>query len=124
MVNEDKKIVSRSRSESTIENTIDFSNSFQIRTAKEGFNGGRKYFLRADSEKSCAAAIRYTLFATKEAARKAESRSRWALLQERMRSVNNSDWFQGIATFLIMAVQHPSHFELHGIWKTSADFRT
>jgi hypothetical protein len=94
------------QSESAIQNTIDFSNSFQIRTRKGGFNAGRKYYFRADSEENLAEALSYTLAAAKEAARKAETRSRWALLQEQIRGVNNSDWFQGIATFLIMAVHH------------------
>ena len=118
MVDQDKTIDSKTQSESTIQNNIDFSNSFQIRTAKGGFNAGRKYFLRADSEENLAEVISYALATAKEAARKAETRSRWALLQERVRGVNNSDWFQGIATFLIMAVLRlptplrlePAHF--------------
>ncbi len=119
MVDQDKTIDSKTQTESTIQNNIDFSNSFQVRTAKGGFNAGRKYFLRTDSE-DLAEVISYALATAKEAARKAETRSRWALLQERVRGVNNSDWFQGIATFLIMAVLRlptplrlePAHFRM------------
>ncbi len=102
---DDKTNEAKSLSESTIENAIDFTNAFYINTKQSGYNAGRKYFLRAGSDDilpSLVSSIRRTAQA---AVQKAERRSLWDKMQERVRALYNSDWFQGVATFLIMAVR-------------------
>jgi hypothetical protein len=90
--------------DSTIEANVDFTNAFQIRTRTDGYNGGRSYFLRSESEGDLAGLIQEIALIAKGAARKASAQTKWALAQEHARSVYNSIWFQGIASFLIIAV--------------------
>jgi hypothetical protein len=106
----DKKDELKSISESAIENAIDFSNAFQINTKQNGYNAGRKYFLRSESEIGLPALISSLRRAAQTAAENAETRSTWQKMQDRVRALYNSDWFQGVATFLIMAVRELSMF--------------
>jgi hypothetical protein len=95
--------------ESTIETTVNFTNAFQIRTKNEGYNGGRSYFLRAESEVDLAILIQGVAVAAKGAARKARARSTIQIAQDHARSLYNSSWFQGTAAFLIIAVGPALH---------------
>ena len=90
--------------DSTIEAHVDFTNAFQIRTRTDGYNGGRGYFLRSESGGDVASLIQGIALVAKVAARKARGRTKWGLAQEHARSVYNSILFQGIASFLIIAV--------------------
>ena len=95
----------KSLSESTIENSVSFVNAFQISTKKEGYNSGRKYFLRLDTDEGPSALISALCSAAAAADRTEEGRSKWLKAQEQVREYYNSNWFQGTATFLIMAVR-------------------
>ena len=94
----------RDQIESTIASTVDFTNAFQIRTRKDGYNAGRSYFLRGKSDLDLAGLIQGIVTVAKGAARKARARSPWAIAQEHARALYNSSWFQGTAAFLIIAV--------------------
>jgi hypothetical protein len=95
----------KSLSESTIENSVSFVNAFQISTKRDGYNAGRKYFLRVDSDEGPSALISALSSAAAAADCTEENRSKWSKAQERVREYYNSNWFQGTATFLIMAVR-------------------
>ena len=100
-----KLSLQRSFSEITVENVIDFTNAFQIRTKQDGYNSGRKYIIQADSEKMmCSLVIGIPNF-SKVAVLRADARPIWRRMQERVRAMYSSTLFQGVATFLIMAVR-------------------
>jgi hypothetical protein len=101
----------KSLSESTIENSVDFLNAFQISTKKNGYNAGRKYFLRADADGGPLALINAVCSAAALAAGHTEKGQwKWSKVQEQVRECYNSNLFQGTATFLIMAVR-PATFQ-------------
>ena len=84
---------------------VDSSNAFQIRTDKDGHNSGRKYFLQASSGEELEVVLNELEFLAKVALGKAEVRSKWSKLQERVGLVYNSSRFQGMAAFLIVSVR-------------------
>jgi hypothetical protein len=90
--------------ELTIAATVDFTNAFQIRTKMNGYNGGRSYFLRSETEGGLASLIQGFAFIAEGAGRKARAQTGWAIARERARSLYNSSGFQSIAAFLILAV--------------------
>jgi hypothetical protein len=90
--------------EFTIENVIDFAHAFQIRTAQNGYNAGRKYVIQATSHDSVTLLINGIIKISEAAVLKADARPIYRKMQGRMRMVYNSAQFQGIATFLIFAV--------------------
>jgi hypothetical protein len=83
---------------------MDFTSAFQIRTQKHGYNAGRKYFLRADSDTERDELIKQLLVLTKNAIARAETATQWERMQSRVRVIYNSSLFQGVAAFLIIAV--------------------
>ena len=87
---------------------IDFTHAFQIRTKSDGQNAGRKYVLRADSDNEVATIVSHLNHLAKKAAKKAAAKTTWEKIQQRVRLVYNSAWFQGISAFLIIAVW-PAH---------------
>jgi hypothetical protein len=95
---------SPSEVENAFEVTVDNSNAIQIRTRKDGHNAGRKYYLQARSAEEFAAILSELKSLTKIAVERAEASSKWSKLQERVRVVYASSWFQGIAAFLIISV--------------------
>jgi hypothetical protein len=90
--------------ESTIETTVDFTDAFQIRTKKDGYNAGRSYFFRSESGGDLASLIQGISSVAELAVQKATVRSNWVTAREQSRILYNSSWFQGVAAFLIIAV--------------------
>ncbi len=90
--------------QSGYDNVIDFTHAFQIRTKQNGQNAGRKYVLRASSNQEVTTIISHLNHLAKLAAEKAEARSGWGKLQNQIRLVSSAAWFQGISSFLIIAV--------------------
>ena len=89
--------------ESAMETAVDFTNAFQIRTKRDGYNAGRSYYFRSDGD--LGNLIEGIVAASKAAARKANARTRWENVQDKARSLYNASWFQGVAAFLIIAVR-------------------
>ena len=94
----------RSLSEITVENVIDFSKAFQIRTKKNGYNAGRKYLVQAESDETLSFLMAGIPNLSREARLRAEAKPLLARVQGQVRAMYSSTWFQGIASFLIMAV--------------------
>jgi hypothetical protein len=87
------------------EASVDFSHAFQIRTKKDGFNSGRKYFIRTSSDEVMTEIVTEISEIAKAVANKLATKSKWAKIQNRVRLVYNSRIFQGVAAFLIIAVK-------------------
>jgi hypothetical protein len=101
----EQKDTENASSENTFEVAVDNSNAIQIRTSKDGHNAGRKYCLQASSAEELADILSELRLLTHRAIKRAATRSKWSKLQERVRRVYNSGWFQGVAAFLIIAVR-------------------
>ena len=113
MQNSEQKDTVKSPSENSFEIAVDNSNAMQIRTKKDGYNAGRKYYLQARSAAELDDILDELRLLTKSAVKKAESHSKWSKLQERFRLTYNSSWFQGIAAFLIIAVRARISISFH-----------
>ncbi len=103
---------STSEVENAFEVAVDNSNGIQIRTRKDGHNAGRKYYLQASSEGEFDVILKDLRSLTKIAVERAEASSKWSKLQERVRVVYESGWFQGIAAFLIISVRANTVFQI------------
>jgi hypothetical protein len=95
----------KSLSENTFEVAVDNSHAFQIRTTKEGYNAGRKYYLQASSDHEMEEVVRELQSLSRIAIERAEAISKWTKLRERVRLFYHSSRFQALATFLIIAVR-------------------
>jgi hypothetical protein len=95
----------RSFSQIMVENVIDFANSFQIRTNQDGHNSGRKYVIQATSNEILSLLMNGISNYSKAAVLRADERSTWMRMQDRVRRMYSSAPFQGVATFLILAVR-------------------
>jgi hypothetical protein len=105
MLNLDQTYVQEHQPTNSFEAAIDFTNAFQIRTQKGGYNAGRKYVLRAESEEEITSIIADLKGVAKRAAKKAAARSRLSKIQKRVRVVYTSNLIQSISAFLIIAVR-------------------
>ncbi len=105
MLNLDQTYVEEHQPTNSFEAAIDFTNAFQIRTQKGGYNAGRKYVLRAESEDEITLMVADLKRVTKRAAKKAAARSRLGKIQKRVRVVYNSTVCQFISAILIIAVR-------------------
>ena len=83
---------------------MDFTHAFQIRTKKNGFNAGRKYFIQASSDEELAQLVAELAQIAMAAAEREVARSKWDRMQRRVRDIYNASWLQGGAAFLIIAV--------------------
>jgi hypothetical protein len=92
-------------SKNNFEASVDLSHAFQIRTKKDGFNAGRKYFIQASSDDLVTELISEISQITKAISKGVTAKSKWRKTQKRVRRFYNSKVFQGIATFLIIAVR-------------------
>ena len=99
-----KPSLQRSFSEITVENVIDFANAFQIRTKKNGYNSGRKYIIKAGSKETLRSLITGIPNFGRAAVLRADAQPIWRRIQQRVRAMYSSSWFQGLTSFLIMAV--------------------
>jgi hypothetical protein len=106
---------STSEVENAFEVAVDNSNGIQIRTRKDGHNAGRKYYLQASSEGEFDVILKDLRSLTKIAVERAEASSKWSKLQERVRVVYESSWFQGIAAFLIISVRANTIFQIFAL---------
>ena len=88
----------------SFETSVDFAHAFQIRTQKDGFNAGRKYYVRASSDDVMTSLIADISRISKDTAKKMAKKTEWEKVQKRVRRIYNSTWFQGAAAFLIIAV--------------------
>jgi hypothetical protein len=91
-------------SKSNFELSVDFTHAFQIRTKKDGFNAGRKYFIQASSDEELAQLVAELAQIAMAAAEREVARSKWDRMQRRVRDIYNASWLQGGAAFLIIAV--------------------
>jgi hypothetical protein len=96
-------------SKNNFESAVDFTNAFQIRTKKDGFNAGRKYFIQANSEEELTQLVAEITHVAKVAVEREAARSKWERMQTRVQIFYNNSWFQGIAAFLIIAVPFLCH---------------
>jgi hypothetical protein len=103
---------SASEVENAFEVAVDNSNGIQIRTTKSGHNAGRKYYLQASSTEEFVNILSDLRTLTKIAISKAEASSKWSKLQEGVRVIYESSWFQGIAAFLIISVRANTVFQI------------
>ena len=99
------EIMENSEAGNKFEVSVENSNAMQIRTKHGGHNAGRKYYLQASSAQELADILSELRLLTQSAVERAEVNSKWSKLQERVRLVYNSRWFQGMAAFLIIAVR-------------------
>jgi hypothetical protein len=105
-INQDgTKKFQRSFSQIKVENIIDFANAFQIRTNHTGYNAGRKYVVRATSNEMLSLLTDGISSIRRAAVLSADTRGPWARMQDRARKIYSSAPFQGVATFLILAVR-------------------
>ncbi len=91
-------------SKNNFESAVDFTHAFQIRTKKDGFNAGRKYFIQASSEEELTQLVTEISHVANAAVEREAARSRWERMQSKAREFYNNSWFQGVAAFLIVAV--------------------
>jgi hypothetical protein len=98
--------------ENAFEVAVDYSNGIQIRTMNSGHNAGRKYYLQASSTEELVNILSELRSLTKVAVDRAEASSKWSKLQERVRVMYESSWFQGIAALLIISVLFITAFRI------------
>ncbi len=82
--------------------------TFQIRTAMDGFNSGRIYYIQARSAEACAAVVGTLQRLVAAARSRAEKASRFRKTQRHLRAVYESTPFQITSSMLIlMAIPPP-----------------
>jgi hypothetical protein len=86
------------------ETSVDFSNAFQIRTKKNGFNAGRKYIVQSNSDSMMNELITEMSEIIRVISEKLATKTKWGKVQKRVRRIYDSSLFQGSAAFLIVAV--------------------
>jgi hypothetical protein len=91
-------------SKNNFEAAVDFTHAFQIRTKRDGYNAGRKYFVQANSDQELAQLVAEISRVAKVAAEREAARSKWERMQKKVQKIYNHSWFQGVAAFLIIAV--------------------
>jgi hypothetical protein len=91
-------------SKNNFEASVDFTHAFQIRTKRDGYNAGRKYFVQANSDQELAQLVAEISRVAKVAAEREAERSKWERMQKKVQKIYNHSWFQGVAAFLIIAV--------------------
>ncbi len=104
MQNLDQTYVQQQQPTNNFEAAIDFTFAFQIRTQTGGYNAGRKYVLRAESEEEINSVITDLKEVTRIAAKKAAARSYFRKIQKLVGAAYNSTIFQSISAVLIIAV--------------------
>ncbi len=92
------------------EASLDFSNAFQIRTKKNGFNAGRKYIIQTSSETAMTELIAEISELMRAISERMATKSKWGKIRKRVGRIYNSSLFQGAAAFLIIAVNFLSPF--------------
>jgi hypothetical protein len=80
------------------------TNTLQIKTIREGYNSGRTYFLRSNTDADCQLLIEKLSRLAKIARSKAEVRSQLEMVQLKLRTFYNSTSFQAVTVLLITAV--------------------
>ena len=84
-----------------------FQNSIIIHTIPGGYNSGRTYYLKANSELECSKILADLSVNSIAAKKRAESKSNFAKLQRRVRRVYRSKIFEGISVSCIIMVSLP-----------------
>ncbi len=77
----------------------------QIITVEEGFNSGRTYYLQASSEDECKDMTEVLKRMAKVARKRAEAKSKFRKIQEKVLKFYDSTPFQCGVAFLIIAVR-------------------
>jgi hypothetical protein len=89
-------------------------NTFQIATVPNGYNSGRSYYLQADTSQVKQQLISQLQELAKVARRKAEGKTWFRRIQERVRAVYVHWLFQSCAALLIVAVRcRPAPYHPH-----------
>jgi hypothetical protein len=83
----------------------------QVKTALDGFNFGRIYYLKPSIRSSGANIVRHLLGAVSTAKAIVERKSRFQKSQEMVRGVQESLAFQIMVAILIILVREPPHFD-------------
>ena len=104
MISVDQRADQHGQQTNSYDAVVDFTNAFQIRTVKNGQNAGRKYVLRANSAEEVTAIMDQLSDLAKKAAENEAAKTWRDKLQQRVRQVYISQWFQAITTTLIIAV--------------------
>lgn len=84
---------------------VDYINSVVISTKDSGHNGGRTYFLQADSTDDCAQLAAKLSSLAKSAARSVDGESLLGKLRFTSRGIYESLYFQNIFVILTLAVR-------------------
>ena len=84
-----------------------FAEAIMIKTSIDGHNGGRTYYIQADSKNDCEQLESTISRLAKIAARRAKSTSSFAKLRLLARDIFESSSLQGASAFLILAVRWP-----------------
>jgi hypothetical protein len=94
--------------------------SLLIKTAHDGQNGGRDYYLRTDSAQACKGIVRTLKKAARSAKFRAKANSRFAESQFAVRKVFVSGPFHYASAFLIASVLPPPPLLRHRSWRIFA----
>ena len=81
-----------------------FFHSFQIETLQDGYNSGRNYRIRTESNEQCASVVATLNAAAKKARKAAVTASRFEKSQKTLLKIYNSFLFQSLSAGLILAV--------------------
>jgi hypothetical protein len=82
--------------------------TFQIETTEEGYNAGRIYTIQMKSDKDFEATVMDLTRLCRKARDKAEARSKFKQIQDKVSKVFDSNMVQGFFSFLIFAVNEYS----------------
>ena len=81
-----------------------FQHAIIIHTIPGGYNSGRTYYLKANSELECTKILENLSSYSVAAKKKAESKSKFANLQRKVRRIYRSKIFEGLSVSCIVMV--------------------
>ena len=93
---------------STVNAGIDgskFMNAIVIKTSSTGHNGGRTYYLKANSQEECIGTVKLLKDLAHEASIQVRAKTKFARIRLKARDLFNSSYFQLASGFLILAVR-------------------
>ena len=80
------------------------SNSILISTTEDGYNSGRKYYLKLETNQSCADLFKALQRFSADAIKRAKGKAVFQRSQTMLKRALNSSPIQGLAAFLVIAV--------------------
>jgi hypothetical protein len=94
---------------STESKKVKLKNDFHIRTAIDGYNSGRVYYLKASTDVECEEIVRKLSQSARQARKVMEAKTRFQKSQERVRVVYHSAACQSIVALMIVVVRPNQH---------------